>query len=167
MAVVLERRSAPERVRSIADSGAVGRTHSTGCRARFSMCFGRAGGLRACSCCMRPERYLHGLTQGARGFRSDRQAFSVGPRGEPCAKLSRNAASPVHLADEPLPAHCWRHSPGHRDPCMGIRGTGDVACRDRVRPCRHWRRRCRNACAVDPRMVASLITWAPLTRRPA
>ena len=52
----------------------------------------------------------NGLAQGARGFRSDRQAFSVGPRGKPCAKLSRNVASPVHLADEPLPAHCWRHS---------------------------------------------------------
>jgi len=34
-AVVLARRSVPERVRLIADSGAVGGTHSTGCRARF------------------------------------------------------------------------------------------------------------------------------------
>ncbi len=37
MAIVLARCSTPERVRSIADSGAVGSTHSTGCRARFRM----------------------------------------------------------------------------------------------------------------------------------
>ena len=36
-AIVLARCSAPERVRLIADSGAVGGTHSTGCRERFSM----------------------------------------------------------------------------------------------------------------------------------
>src|SRR5450759_4488457 len=36
-AVVLARCSAPERMRSIADSRAVGGTHNTGCRARFSM----------------------------------------------------------------------------------------------------------------------------------
>ena len=41
MAVVLARCSAPERVRSIADSGAVGGTHSTGCGAPFSMFSGR------------------------------------------------------------------------------------------------------------------------------
>jgi hypothetical protein len=35
-AVLLERCSAPERVRSITDSGAVGSTHGTGSRARFS-----------------------------------------------------------------------------------------------------------------------------------
>src|ERR1035437_6491811 len=53
VAVVLARCSAPERARSIADSGAIGGTHSTGCRARFSMFSGRPCGLRACSCCMR------------------------------------------------------------------------------------------------------------------
>jgi hypothetical protein len=36
-AVVLARCSAPEWVRLIADSGAVGGTHSTGCRKRFSI----------------------------------------------------------------------------------------------------------------------------------
>jgi hypothetical protein len=42
---------APERVRLIADSGAVGGTHSTGCRARFCSFAVGAGGLRAGSCC--------------------------------------------------------------------------------------------------------------------
>jgi hypothetical protein len=88
-----------------------------------------------------------------------------GAKGASCGKLSRNVASPVHLADERLPAHCWRHSPGYRVPCMGTRGTGDVACSGGVHPCRHRRRRCRDACVVDPRMVASLIPWAPLTHR--
>src|SRR5665213_3121373 len=37
MAVILARRSVPEWVRSIADSGAGGATCSTGCQARFSM----------------------------------------------------------------------------------------------------------------------------------
>jgi hypothetical protein len=68
-----------------------------------------------------------------------------------------NVASPVHVEDEPLPANCWRHSPGHRDPRMGIRGAVDVACRHRVHPCRHWRRRCRNARPVAPGMAAWLI----------
>ena len=64
VAVVLARCSAPERVRSIADSGAVGGTHGTGCRARFSMFSGRPGGLRACSCCVRPERHFEGSRSG-------------------------------------------------------------------------------------------------------
>jgi hypothetical protein len=52
--LVLARCSAPGRVCSIAGSGGVGGTHSTGCRERFSMFSGRAGGLRACSgCCAR------------------------------------------------------------------------------------------------------------------
>jgi hypothetical protein len=40
-AVVLSRCSVPDRVRSIADSGAAGGTHGTGRRARFSMLCGR------------------------------------------------------------------------------------------------------------------------------
>jgi len=75
--------------------------------------------------------------------------------------LNRNVASTVHLADECVPAHCRRHSPGHRDPCIRSRGTGDVACRDRVHPCRHRCRGCRKARADDPRMAASLIPWVP------
>jgi hypothetical protein len=39
--VVLARYSAPDQVRLIADSGAVGGTHSTGCRVRFSMRYSR------------------------------------------------------------------------------------------------------------------------------
>jgi hypothetical protein len=89
------------------------------------------------------------------------RVFAICYRGAPRVKLSRNVASHVHLAHEPVPAHRWRHSPSHCDPCMGRWSTGDVACRDRVHACRHWRRRCRNACCGDPRMVASLITWAP------
>jgi hypothetical protein len=54
VAVVLARCSAPQRVRSIADLGAVGGTHNTGCRARFCGFAVGAGGLRACSgCCAR------------------------------------------------------------------------------------------------------------------
>jgi hypothetical protein len=36
-----------------------------------------------------------------------------------------------------------------------------------VHRCRHWRRRCGNARTVAAGMVASLITWAPLTHCPA
>ena len=54
-AVDLARCSAPERVRSIADSGAVGGTHNTGCRARFCSFAVGAGGLRACSGCCAPN----------------------------------------------------------------------------------------------------------------
>jgi len=44
VAVVLARCSAPGRVRSIADSGAVGGTHSTGCRMWFDGLQSRARG---------------------------------------------------------------------------------------------------------------------------
>ena len=50
MAVVLARCSAPGRVCSIAGSRTVDGAHRFGCRKRFSMFSGRAGGLRACSC---------------------------------------------------------------------------------------------------------------------
>jgi hypothetical protein len=58
---VLARCSAPERVRSIADSGAVGCTHSTGCRARFSMLCSRG---RHPPCLLRLLRPLRHLCHG-------------------------------------------------------------------------------------------------------
>ena len=64
-AVVLARCSAPERVRLIADSGAVGGTHSTGCRERFYMLCSRG---RRPPCLLRllhPERHFDDRVQGA------------------------------------------------------------------------------------------------------
>src|SRR5450755_4715205 len=56
----------------------------------------------------------------------------IRPRTAQRVKLSRNVASTVHLADEPLPAHCWRHSPQDRKAALQIisavrdRGTAAI-----------------------------------------
>ena len=100
---------------------------------------------------------------GCKGSSSRTARHLRSVRGSAMRQTELYAASLVHLAHERLPAHCWCHSPGHRDPCMGSRGAGDVARRNRVHPCRSLRRRCRHACVANPRMVASLITWSPLT----
>jgi hypothetical protein len=57
-AVVLARCSAPERVRLIPDSGAVGGTHSTGCQARFSMRCSRDRWPPCLLLLLRPERHI-------------------------------------------------------------------------------------------------------------
>jgi hypothetical protein len=59
-AVVLARCSAPERVRLIADSGAVGGTHSTGYRERFSMLCSRGRRPPCLLRLLRPERHEWG-----------------------------------------------------------------------------------------------------------
>jgi hypothetical protein len=59
MAVVLACCSEPEPVCSIANSGAVGRTHSTGGREQFSVCSGRSA-----------HRLPSGLDTGEKGMSS-------------------------------------------------------------------------------------------------
>ncbi len=74
--VVLAHCSAPERVRLIADSGAVGGTHSTGCRERFSMLCSRGRRPRALRL-LRPERHEWGTPTGAESCSSVRSMRTV------------------------------------------------------------------------------------------
>jgi len=73
------------------------------------------------------------------------------------------------VEDEPLRLHrcvigCYRY-PG-MDP-----GPGDVACRNSVHPCRHWRRRCGTRCGhfetgcVTDRVQRSIGRFLDVRRR--
>jgi hypothetical protein len=67
-AVVLARRSVPERVRLIADSGAVGGTQGTGCRQRFCMLCSRGRRPPCLLRLLRTARHLcHTLSESDEG----------------------------------------------------------------------------------------------------